>query len=148
MAKRSQLDWVGAVSAERLSEIGIDTFEDLLREADTAYKRKQLAQRTGISSRRILLWTNRVDMARIKGVGLEYADLLEAAGVCSVPCLGETAASELHTRLVKTNHIKKLVRRVPAVSRVSSWVDQAKVLSTSIEQRDPCEHRSTVASVR
>lgn len=71
---------------------------------------------------------NRVDLARIKGIGEEYADLLEAAGVDTVPELAQRKPENLYQKLVEVNAAKKLVRQLPIELKVADWVAQAKDL--------------------
>jgi predicted flap endonuclease-1-like 5' DNA nuclease len=89
---------------------------------------KELTEKTGISEKLVLNWVNRADLARIKGVSTQYADLLESAGVDTVPELAQRNAENLHTKMVEVNEEKKLVRQVPSASQVEDWVTQAKVL--------------------
>jgi len=79
-----------------------------------------------------LRWVNRVDLFRVKGVGQEYADLLEAAGVDTVPELAQRNAENLYTRLGEVNQEKKLVRRLPALDQVKGWIEQARQLPRKI----------------
>ena len=132
MTKLNSLEGVGVAAANKLRSVGIESYDDLLAVARTPEKRKEMAQQTGISSKRLLCWTNRADLARIKGVGGEYADLLEAAGIQSVNELAAFDEANLHASMVRVNSRKKLVRRVPAVSRVASWVEQAKSLPSVV----------------
>ena len=134
MAKLDAIESIGKVSRNRLEQVGIDTVEKLLELGSTLPGRQELSQSTGLSARRILNWVNRADLARIKGIGEEYADLLEAAGVRNVPNLAERDADQLHRRLKEVNTSKRLVRRVPAVSRVSNWVVQAQGLPAVVDQ--------------
>jgi predicted flap endonuclease-1-like 5' DNA nuclease len=77
-------------------------------------------------------WVNHIDLARIKGIGWEYADLLEAAGVDSVPELAQRTASNLYAKLSEINAAKELVRRLPTADQVSAWVEEAKTLERVI----------------
>lgn len=76
---------------------------------------------------------NHADLMRIKGVGSEYADLLEAAGVDTVPELGQRNAANLAEKLAEINEAKSLVRRVPTAAEVEGWVDEAKTLPRAVE---------------
>ena len=109
--------------------IGIDTMEQLLAEGSTKAGQKSLARRTQLSEREILTWVNRADLQRIKGIGQEYNDLLEAAGVDSVKNLGCVLPSSLFSKLVHLNRHENHVRRMPSEKMVSSWVLRAKQLS-------------------
>ncbi len=128
MTKLTQIEGIGDVYAGQLQAAGINSIEALLEKGATPQGRKQLAEQTGISSKRILEWVNHADLFRIKGIGNEYADLLEAAGVDTVPELAQRNPENLYKKLVSVNGEKKLVRKIPALSRVSDWVAQAKKL--------------------
>jgi predicted flap endonuclease-1-like 5' DNA nuclease len=116
------------VNAEKLQKVGITTTAKLLKAGATPKGRTELADKTGISSGRILEWVNHVDLFRIKGVGEEYSDLLEASGVDTVPELAQRNASNLYKKLAAVNQEKELVRRLPTEKQVADWVEQAKKL--------------------
>ncbi len=90
--------------------------------------RKELAEKTGIGDALILEWVNHVDLYRIKGVGSEYSDLLEAAGVDTVVELAQRKPANLAQKMVAVNLEKKLVRKLPVESQVTDWIEQAKKL--------------------
>jgi hypothetical protein len=123
-----KVEGIGQVYAGKLKEMGITTTAALLRAGATPKGRKELAEQSGISPKQILKWVNRVDLARIKGISEQYADLLEAAGVDTVPELAQRNADSLLQKLVETNEAKRLVRRLPTLGMVSSWIAQAKEL--------------------
>lgn len=122
------VEGIGPVYGKQLKEIGIGTPRALLEQGATRNGREKIAEKTGISHRLILEWVNHVDLFRIKGVGSEYADLLEAAGVDTVPELAQRNPANLYEKMVAVNEEKKLVRRVPVQSQVEDWVAQAKHL--------------------
>lgn len=128
MTKLITIEGIGDVYAEKLGAVGITTIEALLEKGATPQGRKGLAEEADISSKLILEWVNRADLFRIKGIGEEYSDLLEAAGVDTVPELAQRNAENLHAKLVEVNETKELVRKLPAQSQVSDWIEQAKVL--------------------
>lgn len=128
MTQIADIEGIGATYAQTLAEKGITTTEALLEKCATPAGRKALAEETGISGKLILKWANRADLARIKGIGSEYADLLEAAGVDTVPELARRNAANLYTALQAVNEEKKLVRRPPAENQVADWIEQAKAL--------------------
>ena len=101
------------------------------REATPA-GRKSIAADTGISEKLILRWVNMADLFRIKGVGEEYSDLLEAAGVDTVPELAQRNAENLHQKVEEVNAKKKLVRRVPSLKEIEDWTGQAKKLPRKV----------------
>ena len=131
--KIEQVEGIGPAYAEKLSEAGVKTTATLLKAGKTSKGRSELAETTGISVKLILEWVNHADLFRIKGVGSEYADLLEAAGVDTVPELGQRNAANLHAKMVDVNAEKSLVRRVPPLVTVEKWVSQAKELPREIE---------------
>ncbi len=123
-----QIEGVGAVYAEKLNAAGIITTEDLLAKGATPKGRKELAETTGIADGFILKWTNHADLMRIKGVGGQFAELLEAAGVDTVKELKHRVAANLQQKMVEVNEAKNLCNRVPAVSEVERMIEQAKNL--------------------
>jgi predicted flap endonuclease-1-like 5' DNA nuclease len=119
---------VGQVYAGKLKELGITTTAALLRAGSTPKGRKELAEKTGISPKQILKWVNHVDLARIKGISEQYADLLEWAGVDTVPALAQRNADNLLQKITEVNEARRLVRRLPTLGMVASWIAQAKEL--------------------
>jgi len=111
-----------------LKEAGISTAEALLEQGATPKGRKAIAEKSGIGDSLILQWVNHVDLFRIKGVGPEYGDLLEAAGVDTIPELAQRRADHLFEKMAAVNLDKKLVRKMPIQSQVANWVEQAKTL--------------------
>jgi len=128
VAKLTEIEGVGAVYAQQLREAGIETTQGLLKKGASPGGRKEIAEQTDISPKLILEWVNHVDLFRIRGVAEEYADLLEEAGVDTVPELAQRNAENLYQKMVAVNLEKKLVRRLPALTQVSDWVQQAKQL--------------------
>jgi predicted flap endonuclease-1-like 5' DNA nuclease len=133
MTKLLLIEGIGPVYAQKLQEIGITTVEALLERGGTPQGREEMAEATGLGGKQILEWVNHADLFRIKGVGEEYSDLLEEAGVDTVPELAQRNAENLYAKLQEVNGEKKLVRRVPPLSSVESWVAQAKQLPRVIQ---------------
>jgi predicted flap endonuclease-1-like 5' DNA nuclease len=132
MTKLVDIEGIGATYAAKLQEAGVTTQEKLLEVGATAKGRRDLAARTGLGAKLILKWVNRADLARVKGIGEEYADLLEAAGVDTVPELARRNPANLHAKLAQLNQAKKLVRSLPAEQQVAAWITQAKDLPRAI----------------
>jgi uncharacterized membrane protein HdeD (DUF308 family)/predicted flap endonuclease-1-like 5' DNA nuclease len=122
------IEGVGPVYAGKLEAIGINSPLDLLVKGATRKGREEIAEQADISSKLVLEWVNHVDLYRIKGVGSEYADLLEEAGVDTVVELAQRNAVNLYNKLVAVNAERKLVRQLPGQSQVTQWVGQAKEL--------------------
>jgi predicted flap endonuclease-1-like 5' DNA nuclease len=128
MARIVDIEGIGEVWAARLQGMGIVTTEALLKRGATPEGRQALAEEMGASPNAILDWVNRADLFRVKGVGEEYSDLLEIAGVDTVPELAQRNPTNLHAALVEANAQKKLVRRLPGQAEVVRWVEEAKAL--------------------
>lgn len=127
------IEGIGETYGEKLRSAGVNDTDALLVACKTPKGRSELAEKTGISDKLILEWANHADLYRIKGVGSEYADLLEEAGVDTVPELAQRNAANLATRMVEVNDAKKLVRSVPSESDVAGWVEQAKGMERALE---------------
>lgn len=129
MGRIVDIEGIGPVYKQTLKEkAGITTTEALLEAAATPKKREELAAKTGISEKLILEWANLADLFRIKGVGEEYSDLLEEAGVDTVVELAQRNPDNLYAALKEANERKRLVRRLPTLEQVKDWVQQAKQL--------------------
>ena len=132
MTKLSAIEGIGESYSNKLAGAGIASIESLLENCAGKPARMDLAERSGISEKRILEWVNRADLARVKGVSTQYADLLESAGVDSVPELAQRNAENLHKKMAEVNEQNHLVRKVPALTQVESWVAQAKELPRKV----------------
>lgn len=128
MAKLAAIEGIGDVYAAQLEAAGVSSIEALLTRGGTPKGRRELAEKADIPQTLILDWVNRSDLFRIKGIGEEYSDLLEIAGVDTVPELAQRNPENLRTALADANRKRKVVRKLPSQRDVSSWVAQAKEL--------------------
>jgi predicted flap endonuclease-1-like 5' DNA nuclease len=128
MIKVETIEGIGPVYAAKLGEIGILTTEDLLTAGATRKGRQELVEKTGVSDKLVLRWVNIADLMRVPGIGEEYSELLEAAGVDTVKELRNRNPNNLYNALIVANNEKNLVRRVPHLTEVQSWVQAAKEL--------------------
>jgi predicted flap endonuclease-1-like 5' DNA nuclease len=128
MSTLIEVEGIGDVYAGKLKSAGAGSVRTLLEKGATAKGRKELAEKSQISEKLILEWVNHADLFRIRGVGSEYADLLEEAGVDTVRELSTRRADHLFQKLDAINREKKCVRRLPSKEQVSDWVEQAKHL--------------------
>ncbi len=126
--KIETIEGIGPAFGKKLIDAGIKTTDALLDAAAAPAGRKALAEKTGLSTAQILKWANMADLMRISGVGEEYSELLEAAGVDTVKELRNRNAENLTAKMAEVNETKKLVRQVPALGNVQKWVAQAKTL--------------------
>lgn len=128
MAQIEDIEGIGPQFAEKLQAAGVKTVEKLLEAGATAKGREELAEQTGINSSVILRWVNHADLFRIKGIAGQFSELLEAAGVDTVPELAQRNAENLQKALAATNEEKKLAKVTPSLAHVSGWIAEAKTL--------------------
>jgi len=133
MTSLATIEGIGPVYAQTLREKAkIRTVEALLKAGATPQGRQELEEKTGIYGALILEWVNLADLMRIKGVGEEYSDLLEEAGVDTVRELQHRVPENLWAKMREVNQDKNLVRRIPSLSQVQDWVEQAKHLPPKV----------------
>ena len=117
---------IGPVYAEKLTAAGIQTVADLLEKGKTPKGRKELEDTTGIRHDLILTWVNNADLFRVKGIGPQFSELLEAAGVDTVKELAHRNAVNLAKTLTEVNEKEHRTRRVPTAAELQKMIDQAK----------------------
>jgi predicted flap endonuclease-1-like 5' DNA nuclease len=127
------IEGIGEVLGAKLREAGVKDTDALLAKCKTPKDRESLAAASGIEAKRILKFANMADLYRVKGIGSEYSELLEAAGVDTVVELSTRSPANLAAKLAEVNEQKKLTRRVPDESMCTDWVAHAKTLSRAIE---------------
>ena len=132
MAGIKGIEGIGETYGETLKALGIRSKASLLEAGATKKGRAALAAKSGLSEKLILEWVNRADLYRVTGIGTQYADLLENAGVDTVVELAGRKAENLVEKMKLVNAEKKLVRQLPALSRVQDWVAQAKKLPRKV----------------
>jgi len=133
MATITEIEGIGEVFAKKLRAAGIFTTESLLEKGATPKGRKELAEATGLTEHNILEWVNRADLFRVPGIGTQYSDLLEAAGVDTVRELAQRKPEALAEALSKVNAEKNKVNKLPGLSVVQKWVEAAKKLPRVIQ---------------
>ena len=126
--KIEEIEGIGPTYGEKLRAADIQTTDDLLKACAAPAGRKDMADKTGLSEKQILKWANMADLMRISGVGEEYSELLEAAGVDTVKELKHRVPANLAAKMAEVNETKKLTRQVPSADTVAKWVEQAKEL--------------------
>ena len=130
--KIEEIEGIGPAFADKLSAAAIKTTNDLLKLCCDAKGRKTTSEKTGVSEHQLLKWANMADLMRIKGIGSEFSELLEAAGVDTVKELRNRNAENLAAKMKEVNDVKKLTRTVPSEKTVTTWVSQAKSLDPLI----------------
>ena len=131
--KISDIEGIGPKYAEKLRNIKILTVYGLLEKGATKNGRKGIAESTGIDETLILKWVNAADLYRVKGIGSEYSQLLEKAGVDTVKELRNRKAENLHAKIAEVNASSKLVRQLPSLKMVESWIETAKGLEPMVK---------------
>ena len=127
------IEGVGEAYAEKLIAAGVTTTGALLKKCAAPAGRKALAEETGISDKLILKWTNHADLIRLHGVGPQFAELLEAAGVDTVKELKHRVAANLQAKMEEVNAEKNLVNRVPSEKELAKMIAEAKELPAAVE---------------
>lgn len=127
------VEGIGPKYADKLKEKDIKTTKQLLVLGSTPAGRQDIAKRVRVNKKRVLEWVNRVDLMRISGVGEEYSDLLEEAGVDTIPELAQRNPENLAEMMAEINDKKNLVRALPSDSQVKEWVSQAKKLPRLVQ---------------
>jgi len=128
MAKLSIVEGIGETYEAKLKAAGVKSLEAMLAACATKKGRTELAEKADVSEKLILKWANHADLMRIKGIGGEYSELLEAAGVDTVPELSKRKAENLFKKMQETNDLKSLVRKLPTEAQVADWIKQAAAL--------------------
>lgn len=128
-----EIKGITAKAVETLKAEGIGDFEEFLKAGATPSGRASLAKKLGVDNKVVLEWVNRADLARVKGIGNVYADLLEEAGVDTVKELAGRVPANLAAKILEINAQKKLTSRPPTAEMVEDWVAQAKALPKIVE---------------
>lgn len=129
----TKIEGIGASHARKLGAAGIRSTHKLLDECHDRKGRKAVAKETGFTEKTLLKWTNMADLMRVRGIGEEYSELLEAAGVDTVKELKTRRADNLTTAIEKANNRRKLVRRTPSETVVTGWIKEAKKLKAVVK---------------
>ena len=124
--KISEIEGIGPSYAEKLASAKIANTDDLLQFCCDKKGRKSTAESTGVSEKLLLKWANMADLMRIKGVGRQFAEMLEAAGVDTVKELATRRPDNLAAKMAEVNEAKNLANATPAQSIVEGWVSAAK----------------------
>jgi predicted flap endonuclease-1-like 5' DNA nuclease len=112
----------------KLKRQGVSYTHQLLREAGSIERCRGLAARSGIDEATLTRLVRRADLARIKGIGAIFADMLEMIGVDQVAVLAGQDSRDLHARLHELNSAERLARRSPTPDEVQQWIAQARAL--------------------
>jgi predicted flap endonuclease-1-like 5' DNA nuclease len=126
--KVEDIEGIGPAHAKALQAAGVRTSDALLERAGPKKGRDELAAATGISGKLLLDWVNACDLMRIKGIGAQFSDLLEAAGVDSAAELARRNPASLATTFGELNAARATTRRAPTEAMVADWIEQAKKL--------------------
>ena len=131
--KIQEIEGIGPAYAAKLQQASIATVGDLIERGATRKGREELAATTRIDRDLILEWVNHADLMRIKGVGPEYSDLLEAAGVDSPAELAHRNPGNLVTTFEELNAARPTVRRLPTEAVVRAWIAEARTIVQVVE---------------
>ena len=128
--KIEDVEGIGEEMGGKLRAVGIATTDDLVMAGASAAGRDKVESMTGISGKQILKWVNHVDLMRIPGVGSEYSDLLEAAGVDSPAELAQRNAANLAETFQELDAARpNWIRQIPSETTIAGWIEQADHLA-------------------
>lgn len=130
--KIEEIEGVGPVYGAKLRAAGVITVDDLLEKCANKSGRVAMAKETGINEKNILTWTNHADLFRIDGIGPQFSELLEEAGVDTVKELRNRNAENLYAKIQEVNETKKLVGRLPSLSQIEEMIASAGKLEPRI----------------
>ena len=130
--KIQEIEGIGPAYGQRLQDAGLTTTDALLAACANPKGRKDTAAKTGLSESQLLKWANMADLMRVSGIGEEFSELLEAAGVDTIKELRNRNADNLAEKMAEVNAQKKLTRALPSAKTVAKWVEQAKTLTPAL----------------
>jgi predicted flap endonuclease-1-like 5' DNA nuclease len=131
--KIEDVEGIGPVFAQKLKAAGVATTDDLLDRGGTKAGRASLASASGLTETQLLEWVNHADLMRINGVGSEYADLLEAAGVDSCAELAQRNAANLAQTFQELDAARpNWIRQIPSEATVAAWIAEAKSMEAVV----------------
>jgi len=127
------IEGIGSSRGRMLRNAGIRTVDDLLRAGATRRGRQRIANEIGVSYATMHKWVYRGDLLRVRGIGRQYSELLETAGVATLTDLSTRNPRFLWQTLKLVNRERKLVRRIPPLKTIENWVHKAKFLEPIVE---------------
>lgn len=128
------VEGIGPAYADKLVAAGIINTDDLLSAGATRAGREKIAEASGISGHLILAWVNKVDLMRVPGVGPQYSDLLEMAGVDSPAELAQRNAANLAQTVQEAVAARPgTVRRIASEAEIADWIEAAKSMPKVVE---------------
>ncbi|HXU33540.1 MAG TPA: DUF4332 domain-containing protein [Thermoanaerobaculia bacterium] len=127
-----EIEGIGAAYAAKLGACGIQTTSALLKRCADPKGRKRIAAESGVSEELLLKWANLADLMRVRGIGRQYAELLEGAGVDTIKELRTRKPSHLAVKMAEVNKVRKLTRRIPIPSMIEEWIELAAKLAPVI----------------
>jgi predicted flap endonuclease-1-like 5' DNA nuclease len=126
------IEGIGGTYAAKLKEAGIATVESLLEQGGAAKGRATISEKTGISEKLVLRWVNHADLIRINGIGPQFAELLEVAGVDTVKELRTRNAANLTAKVIEVNEARNIAGTTPSEKQITAWIEEAKTLEPKV----------------
>lgn len=112
---------------------GVKYSHHLLERVRTPSQRRLLAHELGVDEKVVLRWANHADLIRIHGIGPQYAEFFEAAGVDTVRELAHRVPENLVAKLEEVNAANPMTKRIPALKEVKRYVKEAQQLEPMLE---------------
>lgn len=130
--KITDIEGIGPATQEKFVAAGITTVEQLLEKGAEPAGRKELMEATGLAKEKMLAFVNMADLFRLKGVGSQFAELLQASGVNTVVELSKRKPENLHAKMLEVNEEKHLLKSPPSLEKITAWVEEAKELPRKV----------------
>jgi predicted flap endonuclease-1-like 5' DNA nuclease len=113
---------IGPAYKKELQRIGINTTEQLWKANPV-----RVAKDTGAPFSSVKSWQNMAELASVKDIGPQYAELLERSGIHNITQLKESEPKELLALVKKKQDSIKIniQGNTPGNDLVENWIDQA-----------------------
>lgn len=119
--KMSDLKGIDQSLVAKLQAAGIETTSDMMKAWLDPIARAKVTAGAGLDEAQLTRMVSMARMARTKGVGPKYADLLVTAGVIGRKSLSKHTPAGLVKRLADVNASKRTPGPVPTLREVEGW---------------------------
>ncbi|HLL78754.1 MAG TPA: DUF4332 domain-containing protein [Ktedonobacteraceae bacterium] len=115
----------------KLEAEGIKNTTQFLERTQTQKQRTELAHKVGATPEAMKEMANRADLMRLNGIGGDFSNLLEEAGVNSCKELQHRVPEKLHAALVEIHTSQKIGHHAPSLVQTTAWITEAKKLAAT-----------------
>ncbi|HET9250715.1 MAG TPA: DUF4332 domain-containing protein [Candidatus Eisenbacteria bacterium] len=122
--KMGDLKGIDTNQVAQLTKGGVENTDEMMRVWNDAAKRQELTTATGLDEEQLKRLASLARVARLRGVGPKYAELLVTAGVRGRKSLATFTPESLVKHLQDVTAAKSLSGPVPTSTEVSAWFEQ------------------------